>query len=161
MALSGAWLLKSLPRDAPKMRFGVGLVPRPALDRGTHGSFAGGQLLVSFQESKHKEGALQLARFLVSAENASDLASRVRSVQPATIGADTTAVYRDRPLEQVLLRQFDTAYFTPNHPRWTDMEAAIEDAIERALHDRNRSRADAAAAAAAEAQQRIAELVHL
>jgi maltose-binding protein MalE len=61
----------------------------------------------------------------------------------------------------VLLRQFDTAYFTPNHPRWTDMEAAIEDAVERALHDRNRSRADAAAAAAAEAQQRIAELVHL
>ena len=84
----------------------------------------------------------------------------MRSVQPATIGADTSALYRDRPLEQVLLRQFDTAYFTPNHPRWSDMEAAIEDAIERALLDHSRPRADVAAAAAAEAQQRIAELVH-
>jgi len=160
LVLSGAWLLKSLPRDVPKLRFGVALVPRPALDRGTHGSFAGGQLLVSFQASKRKEAALQLARFLVSAENAGDLASRARSVQPATIGADTSARYRDRPLEQVLLRQFDTAYFTPNHPRWTDMEAAIEDAIERALLDHSRPRADVAAAATAEAQQRIAELVH-
>lgn len=160
MVLSGAWLLKSIPRDAPRLRFGVGLVPRPGVDHGTHGSFAGGQLLVSFQDSKRKEGALQLARFLVAAENASDLASRVRSVQPATIGAETTAVYRDRPYEQMLMRQFDTAYFTPNHPRWNDMEAAIEDAVSRALVDRQRRPSDVAASAIAEAQQRLAELVN-
>lgn len=160
LVLSGAWLLKSIPRDAPNLHFGVALVPRPGTDHGTHGSFAGGQLLVSFQASRRKEAALQLARFLVSAENASDLASRVRSVQPATIGAETTAVYRDRPFEQVLMRQFDTAYFTPNHPRWDDMEAAIEDAVARALSDRQRRPSDVAAAAIAEAQQRLAELVH-
>jgi multiple sugar transport system substrate-binding protein len=161
LVLSGAWLLKSIPRDAPGLRFGVALVPRPGIDHGTHGSFAGGQLLVSFQASKRKEAALQLARFLVTPENASDLASRARSVQPATVGAETSAVYRDRPYEQVLLRQFETAYFTPNHPRWDDMEAAIEDAVDRALRDRRRPPADVAASAVAEAQQRLAELVHL
>jgi multiple sugar transport system substrate-binding protein len=160
LVLSGAWLLKSIPRDAPKLQFGVGLVPRPGLDHGTHGSFAGGQLLVSFHDSKHKEGALQLARFLVAPQNASDLASRMRSVQPATIGAETTAVYRGRPFELVLMRQFETAYFTPNHPRWNDMETAIEEAVARALGDRQRRPADVAASAVAEAQQRLAELVH-
>ena len=159
LMVSGAWLLQSLPRDVPGLRFGVALVPRPAVDRGTHASFAGGELLVSFQASQHKQAALQLARFLVEPARTTALALRVRSVQPAVAGAETTAAYRDRPLEQVLLRQFETAYFTPNHPRWGEMEEAIEDAVGRALRDASGARAEVAARAVSEAQRRLAELV--
>jgi ABC-type glycerol-3-phosphate transport system substrate-binding protein len=157
--VSGAWLLNALPRDAPGLRFGVALVPRPAVERGTHASFAGGELLVSFQASKHKHAALQLARFLVAPAQASALALRIRSVQPALVAAETTAAYRGRPHEQVLLRQIETAYFTPNHPRWSEMEEAIEDAIGRALGDPSPARAEVAARAVSEAQQRLAALV--
>ena len=159
LIVSGAWLLNSLPRDAPRLRFGVGLVPRPAVDRGTHASFAGGELLVSFQASRHKPLALQLARFLVEPAQAGALALEMRSVQPAQVGAETTAAYRDRPHEQVLLRQFETAYFTPNHPRWSEMEEAIEDAVGRAVGDPSPARAEIAARAVTEAQQRLATLV--
>jgi multiple sugar transport system substrate-binding protein len=156
--VSGAWLLNSVPRESPRMRFAVTLVPRPGVHRGTHASFAGGEVLVSFAAAKHKHEALDLARFLAQPENAQALASRVHSVQPAAASADTSAYYRTRPLEAVLVRQFETAHFPPNHPRWRDMEAAIEDAVDRALRD-PRPPGEAAAAAVAEAQQRLAELV--
>jgi multiple sugar transport system substrate-binding protein len=152
--ISGAWLLKSIPRDAPALRYGVALVPRPGLDRGTHASFAGGEVLVSFRQSKRPEAALRLARFLTEPEHSAALAEALVSVQPAFRGADTTAYYRMHPAEQMMIRQFETAYFTPNHPMWAEMEAAIEDEVEQALLDRKTT-----AQATADAQQRLAELV--
>jgi len=154
LEISGAWLCKSIPKDAPGLRYGVALVPRPGEERGTHASFAGGEVLVSFNASKHKAVALQLARFLVAPENALALAQSAQSVQPAVIGADTMAFYREHPEQQVMIRQFETAVPTPNHPAWVDLEAAIEDEVEEALHDRK-----TAEQAIQDAQRRITELL--
>jgi len=129
-------------------------VPRPDSERGTHASFAGGEVLVSFQQSKRKQAALQLARFLVRPDNALALAMAVQTVQPATLGADTTAYYRGNPEQLVMIRQFETAVPTPNHPAWVDMEEAIEDEVEQALHDRKSS-----AQALADAHRRLTELL--
>jgi multiple sugar transport system substrate-binding protein len=154
LQISGAWLCKQIPKEAPALRYGVALVPRPALDRGEHASFAGGEVLVSFQRSKRKEDALKLARFLVRPEHQLALSAAAMSVQPAFIGADTAAFYREHPELQVMIRQFATARFTPNHPEWDAMEAAIEDEVEEALYDRK-----SPARAVADAQARIAELL--
>jgi multiple sugar transport system substrate-binding protein len=153
LQIAGAWLFRSIPTGAPNLRYGVALVPRPSRERGTHASFAGGELLVSFNVSKNKEDALKLARFLVRPENALALAAAAQSVQPATLGADTMAYYRERPHEQVMLRQFETAYTTPNHPAWDGIEAAIEDEVEQALDGRK-----SAAQAVADAHARIQAL---
>ncbi len=152
LQISGAWLFRSIEKEAPGLRYGVALVPRPERDRGFHASFAGGEVLVSFAASKEKEGALLLARYLARPENAQALASAVRSVQPAAIGADTSAYYRDHPNEQLMIRQFETAVPTPNHPAWVDLEAVIEDEVEQALYDRK-----PAARAVADAHRRLAE----
>lgn len=133
LEISGAWLIHSIPRDASALRYGVALVPRPDDERGTHASFAGGEVLVSFQRSRHKAEALTLARFLVRPDNALALAKAAQSVQPAAIAADTMGYYRQHPEEQTMIRQFETAVPTPNHPAWVEMEAAIEDQIQRAL----------------------------
>ena len=154
LQISGAWLFKSIPRDAPGLRYGVALVPRPERERGTHASFAGGEVLVSFAGAKRGQAALELARFLVRPENALALAAAAKSVQPAAVGIDTAAYYREHPDEALMVRQFETAVPTPNHPAWVDMEAAIEDEIEQALFDRK-----TAAEAIGDAQQRLAELV--
>jgi multiple sugar transport system substrate-binding protein len=154
LQISGAWLVKSIPRDAPELRYGVALVPRPELERGTHASFAGGEVLVSFQQAKHRQAALELARFLVRPENALALAEQTKSVQPAVIGIDTAAYYRQNPNEALMIQQFETAVFTPTHPQWDLMEETIEDHVEEALFDRK-----TAAEAIAAAQQRLAELV--
>jgi len=98
--------------------------------------------------------ALQLARFLVAPENALALAQSAQSVQPAVIGADTMAFYREHPEQQVMIRQFETAVPTPNHPAWVDLEAAIEDEVEEALHNRK-----TAEQAIQDAQRRLTELL--
>ena len=116
--------------------------------------FAGGEVLVSFQGSRHKEGALRLARFLVRPDIALALAQAAMSVQPATVGADTAAFYRDQPGQQVMIRQFATARFTPNHPEWDAMEAAIEDEVEQTLYDKKTP-----ARAVADANARIAAML--
>jgi multiple sugar transport system substrate-binding protein len=154
LEVSGAWLFRSIPKEAPGLRYGVALVPSPERERGFHASFAGGEVLVSFAAAKQSKAALELARYLARPENALTLAAAAMSVQPATIGADTAAYYRDRPNEQLMIRQFETAVPTPNHPAWVDMEAAIEDEVEQALYDRK-----SAARAVADAQRRLAELV--
>ncbi len=154
MQISGAWLLKQIPREAPGLRYGVALVPRPAADRGEHASFAGGEVLVSFKGSARKEDALRLARFLVRPDNALALAMSAQSVQPANVGADTAAFYREHPGQAMLIRQFEHARFTPNHPRWDEMEEAIEEEIEQALYDRK-----TAAQAIADAHARVTALL--
>ena len=154
LEISGAWLFKSIPKDAPGLRYGVALVPRPEREHGFHASFAGGEVLVSFAGAKEKAGALELARFLARPENALALAAAAQSVQPASVGADTAAYYRERPNEQLMIRQFETAVPTPNHPKWVDMEAAIEDEVEQALYERK-----TAVRAIADAQRRLADLL--
>lgn len=154
LQISGAWLCKQIPAEMPGLRYGVALVPMPAADHGSHASFAGGEVLVSFNGSKRKEDALKLARFLVRPDNALALAVAAMSVQPATIGADSAAFYRERPDLATMIRQFEFARFTPNHPEWDAMEAAIEDEVEFALYDKK-----SAAAAVADANAKIAALL--
>jgi len=153
LEISGAWLFRTAAKDAPDLQYGVALIPRPGPESGTHASFAGGEVLASFMASRHKPGALELARFLVRPENVLALTTAAKSVQPAVLGADTMAYYREHPNEQLMVRQFETAYPTPNHPAWVEMEAAIEDEVEQALYDRK-----TAAQAIADAGKRLDEL---
>jgi multiple sugar transport system substrate-binding protein len=152
LQISGSWLCRSIPREAPALHYGVALVPRPSAERGTHASFAGGELLVSFTGSKQKARALELARFLVAPENALALAQSAQSVQPAVVGAETTAFYRAHPEQQAMIRQLESAVPAPSHPAWVDLEAAIEDEVDEALHDRK-----TAAQAVHDAQRRLTE----
>jgi multiple sugar transport system substrate-binding protein len=158
LELSGAWLFEPVARGASGLRLGVALVPKPAPGRGTHASWAGGQVLVSFTASKHKHQALELARFLVRPRNALVLVAaasvRARGDVPATRGADTSAYYHGRPGERMMVRQLELARFAPNHPAWAEMEAAIEDEVGQAL-DGKKTAADAVH----DAQARLSKLV--
>ncbi len=154
--ISGAWLLKKIPAQAPTLRYGVSLVPKPAADRGTHASFAGGEILVSFGASKQKAAAWQLARFLASKDQAMKVALVNRAVQPAAKGAVDDPAYVERPGERTLLEQLSSAVPTPNHPAWLDMESAIEDEVEQALYGK-KSAAEAVRAASARIDQALAK----
>lgn len=125
MLLAGSELALELARSAPGLRYGLDLVPRPASERGTRTSLAAGEVLVSFTGSRRKEDALKLARFLVRDENAHALATALRFLQPPNRGADTTAWYRARPEQLVMLRQLDQANYLPNHRDWAAMHREL------------------------------------
>jgi len=132
--ISGSWLLKKAPAQAPALRFGVSPVPPPATDFGKSASFLGGELLVTFARSKNQAAAWRLAKYLVSKDAALAVARANQSVQPAARDAITDPFYANDPGQRAMLDQLATAQPTPNHPSWLDMEAAIEDEVEKALY---------------------------
>ena len=152
--ISGSWILRKSPKQAPALNYGVALVPMPAADHGGAASFLGGELLVTFNRSRNQAGAWRLARFLASKDAALAVARVNQAVQPAASGAIDDPFYAGDPRQRALLEQLRTAVPTPNHPGWLDMEAAIEDEVEKALY----GRATAAQAVAA-ASARIDQLV--
>jgi multiple sugar transport system substrate-binding protein len=152
--IAGPRLCREIQRESPGLRYGVAQVPRPSGERGEHVCWAEGEVLASFNASRRKHEAIELARFLVRPDHALAVAAAAGSVVPATLGADTSAYFRARPGERMMVRQLETARFAPNHPAWSEMEAAIEDETEHALHDRKN-----AADAVRDAQVRLAELL--
>ena len=131
----------------------VALVPRPAAGRGEHASLATGEVLVSFTSSRRKESALRLARFLSRPENALP-AALAQGLVPATPGADTSALLRGRPREQLVLRQLAHARFEPARPAWSAVQDSLEAALGGALAGRRNARE-----ALADADQRLAALL--
>ncbi len=133
MQVSGAWNLESLPQNAPELDFSVALVPKPTPFHGTHASFAGGEVLVVMAKTRVRQAAVDLARFLVDRPNATLVARQVKSVQPAARGAAADPYYQARPLEQLFVKQLETAVAPPAHPSWIRIEELLNTAIERAV----------------------------
>jgi ABC-type glycerol-3-phosphate transport system substrate-binding protein len=146
LLLAGSELATRIAREAPTLRYGMGLVPGNNPGDGRHISVAGGEVLVSLTESRRKEDALKLARYLVRPENAHALATALQIVQPANLGADTTAWYRARPEQQLMFRQYETARFLPYFRGRIALEDTLTTLIDDAL-DGRRSAAEAVALA--------------
>ncbi|HWN82782.1 MAG TPA: extracellular solute-binding protein, partial [Candidatus Udaeobacter sp.] len=134
MMVSGAWNLRVFPEQAPGLAFDVGLIPRPAPDRGTHASFAGGEYLVIFGRSAQERAATLLARYLIGKEPAVALCRAARSVQPAANGAAADPYYQSQPKDRLFVEQLATAVAPPPHPRWGEMEEVLDQEIEAALY---------------------------
>jgi multiple sugar transport system substrate-binding protein len=156
MMISGAWNLRTIPEGAPELDFDVAMVPRPAVDRGRHASFAGGEFLVSFARSPHQAEALELARFLIRRENAVALCRAARSVQPAARGAEEDPYYRDHPKDRLFVTQLQTAVAPPAHPQWVEIEEILDGAIEETLY-RRRTAAEAVHAASERIDKLLAD----
>lgn len=130
--LSGPWLFNKIPTDAPNLRYGVGLVPRPDKADGTHASFMGGELLVFFAKAKPNPAAMTLARYLVSAEGAGKIAHAARFVA-ANVGAENDPYYAAHPEEGIFARQMATARALPAVPQWGDIEDALTTSLDEAI----------------------------
>jgi len=134
MQISGGWNLKTIPADAPDLSFGVAVVPKPKACCGTHASFAGSEILVTFAKSKHPKEALKLAKFLVERRNMIALCRSAKSVQPAFRGAENDPYYDANPLEKIFVIQLKTAVSPPPHPKWPEIEETIESCVEEAMY---------------------------
>ncbi len=132
--VSGAWLLKTIARDAPGLDYGVALVPRPAPDEGTHASFGGGELLAVFKKSQHREAALKLARYLIDGPQAMAVTRGEQSVLPAAVGAAGDSFFVANPRQAVFLKQLQTAVLPPNVENWVEIEDVVDSWLEKAVY---------------------------
>ena len=108
MQISGAWNIRNYRLEAPELRYGVALVPRPD-DDGTHASFAGTEMLVVFEQSPRKELAVELARFLQSYPQARALSLSAGSVFPAAKRALRDSVFIGDEKTRVFIEQSFTS----------------------------------------------------
>ena len=141
LVISGPWLVRKLPQQAPDLPYTVSLMPRPATNGGTHASFAGAEVLGIFRGSRNKEGALRLARFLVQPENTMPVFIATGNAFPAATAsaADTYFVSHDR--DRVFLDQLRSAVGPPLHPRWVEIEEIVNGELEEAIYGRKTAEA--------------------
>ena len=62
------------------------------------------------------------------------LCRSAKSVQPTLKGAENDPYYESHPMERVFVVQLGTAVPPPPHPRWVEIEEAINTAIEEAVY---------------------------
>ena len=154
MQISGAWNLRNYALEAPDLNYRVALVPRPRLGSGSHGSFAGAEMLVVFARSEMKPEALALARFLQSYEQAKKICLDVKSVFPASRAALEDETFTADARVRVFVEQSLTSETAPAHPGWIDMEDVINRSIEEVLYGRAEPRS-----ALDDAARRITDIV--
>jgi len=140
MQISGAWNLKNYALEAPDLDYGVALVPKPAVDHGTHASFAGAEMLVVFRGSAQTDAAVRLARFLQAYPQAKVLSLAEQSVFPAARAALDDTTFTSDPRVRVFVEQSLFSRTPPPHPGWNEIEEVIDRAVEEALYGRRAPR---------------------
>jgi multiple sugar transport system substrate-binding protein len=128
---SGAWLLQPLS----KADFKWYCLPFPGNDRHSGISFAGGEYLAINARSTMNPQAEKLIAFLTRPDIELRLA-KAFNIFPADILLQRDSFYLKRDQGLVFAYQLQHAKMTPNHPRWLEIEAILEDETAQALYKR-------------------------
>ena len=127
MIIDGPWMVDIYKGNYPD--FKVNFAPIPTGPDGTNSSVVGGEDVVIFDGSKNKEAAMQWAAFLLS-EGSQKMMAQVGVVPTLSrlVGDPDMPEYFG-----VFLEQLKTAQARVPHPKWGDMDGAINNAFQRML----------------------------
>ena len=131
--ISGSWNFALIPRMNPTLNFGVGILPKPAPFRGSPASFAGGEILVILNQSRHSEAAFKLVQFLTHEDQAMAIVEAQRNIVPTVKTALDHPYYRTHPEQRLFLEQIRTAVAPPAHPAWVQMQEKITRVVEQVI----------------------------
>ena len=127
--IEGPWTYDILKADHPEFEPNFALVPKGP--DGTTSSVVGGQNVVVFTGSEHKEEAMEWARFLLTEEAQLTMAERGVIPTLSTIqGSERLPEYFD-----VFMEQLKTAQARLPHPKWSEMDNVINNAYQYMLRD--------------------------
>jgi len=129
MIIEGPWTVDILKADHPEFEVNFALIPKGP--DGTTSSVVGGQNVVVFTGSEHKEEAMEWARFLLTEEAQLTMAERGVIPTLSTLeGNERLPEYFD-----VFMKQLKTAQARLPHPKWTEMDNVINNAYQYMLRD--------------------------
>lgn len=139
--ISGFWNFRLIPRLNPKLNFAAALLPKPSLRTGTSAAFAGGEVFVILSKTKHPKEAVKLIKFLIDTENAIEVVKIQQNVVPTAKDAINHPYYNDHPDQKLFFKQMETAVAPPSHPKWVELEAIFNKAVEEAVIKKTPARA--------------------
>jgi multiple sugar transport system substrate-binding protein/arabinogalactan oligomer/maltooligosaccharide transport system substrate-binding protein len=127
MFFSGPWQVANIDKQFPDLKGDWKAVTVPAQKSST--SFVGGSSLVTFHKSPHKAAAKEFEKYLTSASRQAGWFQRTGDL-PAN-----TSAWKKEPLAsnetlQVFGEQLRTAEAVPPLPKWEELAAKIDSAIE-------------------------------
>ena len=127
---SGDWLVKRIKEEKRNINYSTGLFPGakfPGI------GFMGGEFVAVSKQSENKEAAIKFVKFLCSPENQIKFCKANQSVNPSSKTAQKDPFFQTDPNIKTFILQINMANHPPVHPRWVEMEAAIEEAVEKAV----------------------------
>ena len=129
MIIEGPWAQPILNSDFPEFEVNFALVPRGS--DVTTSSVVGGQDVVIFEGSQHKDEAMVWAKFLLSEE------AQLTMGETGAIPTLSTVQGNERLPEyyDVFMEQLKTAKARLPHPKWSEMDNAINNAYQYMLRD--------------------------
>lgn len=148
---SGDWLLKRIKAENRKINFSAGLFP----GLGFPGvGFMGGEFLALSRQSSKKPAAMKFIKFICSPKNQVRFCKANQSANPSSKIAQKDQFFQSNPNLKIFTQQIQMAKHPPVHPRWVEIEAVIEEAVEKALFKEVEP-----ATALHEAQKKIARIL--
>jgi multiple sugar transport system substrate-binding protein len=127
MIIDGPWMVDIYKGTYPD--FAVNFVPIPTGSNGATSSVVGGEDLVIFSATQNAEAAMKWAAFLLS-EDAQKMMASV-GVMPTLAGLAGDPAMPE--YFAVFMEQLKTAQARVPHPKWGDMDGAINNAFQRML----------------------------
>lgn len=128
--ISGPWLVDRLSKDTT-LNYAVTVMP--GFDGKPGVSFNGGEYLAISAQSKKKEAAWALIKFLTSAKQALAFGKEL----PGGFAPADLSVADDPALQEgwsnVFTAQLSHARMTPVHPQWLEIEEILEDEFSNAI----------------------------
>ncbi|MGD8622752.1 MAG: extracellular solute-binding protein, partial [Anaerolineales bacterium] len=127
MIIDGPWMVDIYKGNYPD--FEVNFAPIPTGPDGTTSSVVGGEDLVIFEGTEHADAAMKWAAFLLGEESQKMMAEvGVIPTLSSLAGDESLPEYFD-----VFMEQLETAQARVPHPKWGDMDGAINNAFQRML----------------------------
>ncbi len=120
MLLEGPWFPPLFGSQFPDKDYGLALMPA---GKGGSISVVGGEDIVIFQQSQHKEAAAEFVRFMLSEET--QLKWVETGQMPVLKSAGDSEVIKNHPFFGVFLEQLKTAKARTPHPAWARMEEKL------------------------------------
>jgi multiple sugar transport system substrate-binding protein len=127
MIIDGPWMVDIYKNNYPD--FAVNFAPIPTGPQGTTSSVVGGEDVVVLEGSKNQEAAMKWAAYLLSPEAQKMMAEVGQMPTLASLAGDPAMP----PYFAVFQEQLKTAQARVPHPKWGDMDNAINNAYQRML----------------------------
>lgn len=127
MIIDGPWMVDIYKNNYPD--FQVNFAPIPTGPQGTTSSVVGGEDVVVLEGSKNQDAAMKWAAYLLSPEAQKMMAEVGQMPTLASLAGDPAMP----PYFAVFQEQLKTAQARVPHPKWGDMDNAINNAYQRML----------------------------
>jgi multiple sugar transport system substrate-binding protein len=128
MMVNGPWNIGAVKADAPKMNWGIALIPKDKINA----SVLGGEN-IAIVKGKNVEGAWDFMKFIESPKILEEFTSASGYFSPRQDVSDSSTFWKNDPYLKGFADQLVSAMPRGPHPKWPQISEAIQEAMQQSL----------------------------